>query len=103
MIKNNETLKNCNTENWNLICHQIKQIHSSNNTDFFNQAKKIINSIELQMIRLPFDDINKKVHELKNFYKINQHLSVQQSKMKIEKDIKYINDLLLGHNQDWES
>ena len=103
MMKHGEKLNYGFCGNVNLTCHQIRQIHESDEKDFFSQAENVICEIEHQMTKLPYVDIHMKIQEIKDYSQHNPNRPVQKSKIKLAQDITYIHELLMAHRQDWES
>lgn len=90
-------------DNLNLFCHRIDQIREYDREGFMRQATLCLNKINFQLKRLPFDDVHRKLDEINSYTQHQSNWNSEIIKNQIKSDFNYIHDLLMAHQQDWES
>jgi hypothetical protein len=103
MIKKRNKLNYSYNYNLRLFCHQIRQIHVHDYSEFEDLTFFLISSLEHEMLKLPYGDIQNIVTEMMHYTQSKQNWEMDSIVNKIEKDVIYIHELLSAHKQDWEA
>ncbi len=78
-------------------------IQSNDYGDFMRQTNLYLNELDQELKRLPYKDIHEKIAEMKNYTQYHPTWNLEPTLKKILSDAHYIDSLLHGHKQDWES
>lgn len=81
----------------------INQINEYDYGDFMRSANVYLNHLSAQLSYRNDPSINEKIDQMKNYLQYTPNWDVDSTREKLNSDLQYIDELLQGHEQDWES
>jgi hypothetical protein len=81
----------------------INDISEHDYGDFMRAANVFLNSFIENLQILSDKNINLRLSKIKNYLQYTPNWDVDSTRILMAEDTKYLDELLLGHNQDWES
>ncbi|GIL17275.1 MAG: hypothetical protein BroJett040_10260 [Oligoflexia bacterium] len=91
---------NLNTEKF---VHDVSTTFELDYGDFMRKANGYLSHLRQELAPLNDQSINNKIREMQRYLLYNPSGNVNATLDKLITDAKYIEDLLHGHDQDWES
>lgn len=83
--------------------HQVQKINDEDYGDFMIATNNHLLDLKHELDRLPYEDIHKKAFELQIHIQFCPNWIIKSTRELILEDMEYIDELLAGHKQDWES
>jgi hypothetical protein len=82
---------------------KISEILENDYGDFMRPANLYLNGLRNDLKLIDDIYINQKINQMQCYLQFAHNWNIESTRKLLERDIHYINDLLLGHRQDWES
>ncbi len=71
--------------------------------DFMRPANLYLNQLRNELTLLSDKNINRRLDKMQMYLQFTPNWDIESTREMLSKDTKYLDDLLFGHNQDWES
>jgi len=82
---------------------EISDILENDYGDFMRPANFYLNVLRCDLKLIDDFHINQKINQMQYYLQFSPNWNIESTRKLLARDICYINDLLLGHKQDWES
>lgn len=82
---------------------EISDILENDYGDFMRPANLYLNSLRCDLKLVDDFNINQKINQMQYYLQFSPNWNIESTRKLLARDIDFINDLLLGHKQDWES
>jgi hypothetical protein len=71
--------------------------------DFMRSASPHLMDLRNELHLLSDKNIDRRINKMQNYLVFTPNWDVESTREHLEVDTKYLDELLQGHNQDWES
>ena len=82
---------------------KILEINEIDYGDFMRRGNCFLNDLIEHLGYLNDKDINHKLNKMRNYLQFCPNWDVEKTRDALIHDTKYIDEILMGHQQDWES
>jgi hypothetical protein len=82
---------------------RLSEILESDYGDFMRAANVYLNHLRAQLCALNDKNLNQRLDQMQMCLQFCPNWDVESTRELLRKDTVYLDDLLHGHNQDWES
>ncbi len=91
------------TEQIKKFIDEIRSINEVDYGDFMRVANCILIDLREECHRRSIQDLDKKIFQIQNYLQFSPSWQVETTRQRILKDSFHLDELLVAHQQDWES
>ena len=81
----------------------VSNILENDYGDFMRSANIRLNRLKEELCVLKDANIDLKLSEMQTYLQFKPNWDIESTRQKLAEDIKYLDEVLAGHFQDWES
>jgi hypothetical protein len=82
---------------------EVSEIFEDDYGNFMRAANKCLRHLQNELHVLKDKNIDRRLYKMKMYLLFNPNWDIESTRELLAADTKYLDDLLQGHNQDWES
>ena len=83
--------------------NEVSQINEYDYGDFMRSANVYLNKLRGDLSYFDDKSINQRIDYIQGYLQFNPNWDIELTRDMLTKDLSYIEELVEGHKQDWES